>query len=227
MMKKILLLMCLFLLTGCSANYNLVIDENIYHESLEITNSNYDDIYKSQIENALNASVPADINYYDPVSTHKVDGVNYYEVEKNLDDTNLGLTYKYDFYYENYQNSTILKLFDSRSELLQNNNIVSLNATADYKVFLKYPELDKLNIKISTNKKVYTHNADRVSGNDYYWVILKDDSTSKKINFSYDKYENKQDVIEEKNSKIIYIILGGILFVGCLFLFIKIKNSNK
>ena len=215
MMKKILLLMCLFLLTGCSANYNLVIDENIYHESLEIANSNYGDIYKSQIENALNASMPADINYYDPVSTHKVDGVNYYEVEKNLDDTNLGLTYKYDFYYENYQNSTILKLFDSRSELLQNNNIVSLNATADYKVFLKYPELDKLNIKISTNKKVYTHNADRVSGNDYYWVILKDDSTSKKINFSYDKYEN------------IYIILGGILFVGCLFLFIKIKNSNK
>ena len=78
--------MCLFLLTGCSANYNLVIDENIYHECLEIANSNYDDIYKSQIENALNASMPADINYYDPVSTHKVDGVNYYEVEKNLED---------------------------------------------------------------------------------------------------------------------------------------------
>ena len=42
MTKRIMLLTCLFLLSGCSANYSLSIDDTGYHESLEITNSNYD-----------------------------------------------------------------------------------------------------------------------------------------------------------------------------------------
>lgn len=227
MTKKIMLLTCLFLLSGCSANYSLSIDDTGYHESLEITNSNYDNSYQEQIEKALVASMPVDINYYDPVNVHKVNDVIYYNIIKNKSDDELGITYSYDFDYENYQNSTIVKLFDPKSQILQNNSILSLNATLNKDLFLKYPNLDKLNIKITTNKKVYNQNANRISGNSYYWEISKSDDINRKINFSFDRYENKKVDTSSKYTNIIYISIGILFLVGCLILFIKIKNSNK
>ena len=82
---------------------------------------------------------------------------------------------------------------------------------------------DSVTINIKTNNEVISHNADKVSGNTYTWVINKDNAQDTNISINISK---KSMYIKP----IIYIILGVVflvLSIGAYIAYNKIKNRDS
>ena len=148
-MKKIILLLMIIFVSGCSAEYNLEYSDNTYKESLFINgnkNEQIDDnLFSSIINDYYNKNII--INYdADPGDIKNEDFPLYYNVynKKIIDDNRYGLLLNYN--YENkddYIKSTIVnELF---YDVIVDNNYIEMKSIKD--VFSNYDYLESITIK--------------------------------------------------------------------------------
>ena len=244
--KVILLAFAIFILTGCSASYNVEISDDNFTEYVTISELNQANLNKvsqysltlremidhqfsshteTNIDSALHGSSNPDIKY---------DGVSYYTKGRLPSGSGYGVYATHVFpSLDLYRNSNIAASNADFYKVIVDGDIISVMASS-FNAFEKYEFLDDITINITVNHYVRKHNADKVVGNVYTWKITKDTANTKTINLSYsksapvkvDKKEEKPDNTENYILLLILFGVGGLSGLG-YYLFMKKMSSNN
>lgn len=235
-MKKIMLLLICILLSGCTAQYTLTYEKDIYKESFSLEDDK-DKYYDSEsVVSLINQFYSSNIstNYLDDpeelAAGENLSNYNFYT--KSLIDKNgkYGIYLGYNFKEENEFKYSFLanQLFETiniNDNLIQAKNIKN--------IYDSYPYLKDINIVFKTDKIIENTNADKVEKNTYYWFINKDNYKNKIIDIRFNKNKNDNNTFIENGYlnfnaiKYIILILILILFIIVFVIYKKIRNSNK
>lgn len=230
-MKRVLLLFCLLLCSsGCSVKYHLNIDEvekMQYDESVEIISDDYDEVsyfYESSFPyNAYDDElVPSE-------SMERVDGVSYYEFNKRHDD-DYRIHFNFSFPSDKFSHSTGVKSAYPYFKMITDKDTVTL----DSGIFnsSKFSSVDSLEVSINVNREVLEHNADKVSGNIYTWIMNNDNISKRTMQLKYSRSNIEEEVIDEDNNwanehpLLLILITFASLFLGLgivLFVYRKMR----
>ena len=238
--KIILLLVGIFLLTGCDAEYNLTINDNSYKEdvTIEETNSAYwyngNDSATSMLSYGLNTPFPLDSD--SPIlseSNEKLNGIDYYNVKDISNDNRVGIRFDGSFDGESFkQSNMIVSNYNRYLKATLDGNVV-LSTGELLTAFENYSNLNTVTINIKTNNKVVKNNADEVNGDTYTWVVNRENYNNKSIYFEF-KESNKSDTEKQQMSDIqktllfLGIIIGAVvLVVVVILLFVYAKNRHN
>ena len=217
MKRIIVVLISLLLLTGCTIDYNLVIDKDSIKETITGTASKEE--YEVREEdsglNLFYTYINDDIN---PL----ISGDGLYT--KDINEIDNGINYKYDFIYKNnYDKSKIINSCFENSNVKETDTYYSIELSGEF--YCLYS--DKININVISNYAVLENNAKEVNGNKYSWVI--DDSSNVNIFLNISK-----EIKYEEPSKTKFIstfqLVGLIIFVvltGITYILYRKKNSGK
>ena len=198
--KFVILLVIMFILSGCNGSYNLYIDNNYFSEDIKIDTLNL----SSDIINR---------NYY----PFNYDLTKVYE-RKNIKDNGisiLNLRYKYSF--EEFLNSTayITCFLNRKYENNKDYYYIYLNDLVEC-----YYGQD-FDINIITKNKVLMNNADSVNGNTYTWHVTEKNKDNLTIEIKIAKGKLANDY-----SYITYILFG-IIVLGVIIVIRKFMNKKE
>jgi len=234
MTKKILIVVIIMLfITGCSGEYNLTIDGDIYKEEINIIGENSTEI------NSLNKKwqMPIDKEEYnyggDPSSDGSTNNIYKYKLNNNI------LTFNYNFNMNNYRNSSaVSNCYDSLnvSYYVSDNGKSIIISTGDKNLcFERYSTLKNLVINITVDRPVINSNADKSDGNKYTWYINSTNAKEKSINLILDDTEsnngktnnlNKGSIFENYMLYIFSAVFIMIILLGRLW-FNRMKEKNN
>ncbi len=250
-MKKIIFgLIILFLLSGCTVNYELTIDNNTLQESININGEDeQDNFYLSSYTKPVEAFLNSPTN---SETDDKMPGVEYYDMVKNSDELgNYHLNLNYNFSKEKFIDNNIINSSVSSLYYSNENGELSISTGLYIKAFNLYNGIDNLNVKIniSDDYEIIDSNAHNQDGNILYWQVdrdnyqkspiylrLKDKNYKEQSNNngnihtntnSNSNNNNKED--ESNNNAIIIAFLSLFLFILVLIIIIsfKFKKNNK
>ena len=216
--KSILLLFLLFLITGCTVNYSLTIDENL-NEYIHI-NSNIDEeipLYYEDLDNLSEVD-------------GKLDGYKYYNKSNNNGYTSYTIAYD----EADFSKITSCNLLFDKCELvkIENGNMV-LSTTTGTGIFNTYPYVDSININLTINGEVITNNADIITNNTYIWKLTPETANDKKIyvefkdNNKLGSKNNKTEKTDKEKTKENLFYLGLLLIALVLLLVVFITIQRK
>lgn len=233
-MKKILSLLTILLLTGCSVNYDIKIDGNKLEEEIKITESinNFNEsISDQQVENS-----------YSEFSSDKKEK---YKTSKNKQDdfVTYTLNQKYTISERMYIRA-FSECFDTYKVSVEGKNYVIKTGQEFKCLSYGYNKIDNVNVNISIAQPVIESNADSVSNNIYTWTFDNNSPEDKYIYIKFKKIdinENKKtniiDTIKNNmklpfDSDILIVIVSLIIIVILVLLFILVgirinKKNNK
>ena len=204
-MKKIhLLFLALFLLSGCSVEYNLEFYDNTLNEQI--------------IMSPLSPSAKADVQFLTP---YAIDNYEYQE-EYNVDitDTTLILNYQYSKNLYNMANS--LKECYTLSNFSYDDEYYYLLTSGEFKCLTHAGHAaDEVKINFKTNYTVISANADYVDDSNYQ---------NKPIEIKLEKknYTQKDDSDDNGNPLIFWLIVGILAIALIIFgLNMKSKMSKR
>ncbi len=209
--KYILLILILFLFTGCSGNYNLKFNKDLsVDEELNILIDNYEDTYEKTHQLFEKGNIDPD------------------KYEIMIEKNKVKIVYKesYQSFEEYYLNSNLYKVLFKNIEYNKDNKGMTINTESNFKLndkdvqnLVNSYDIDNLKINIITDFNVNKNNADEIKDNTYTW-ILKSSDTYKNINIGYD-YKN------EKSSSIILLVLMGVISLGIIIYLLLYLFRNK
>lgn len=228
-MKKIkifLILLTVVLLSGCSVEYNLTINED---------SSVNEKVVAKEITNRMKINTGLD----------KKESVYYLYDMFNREDLDTNLTYKTE---KNYTIATVTGFHDSVEAYAQNfksdvikeinytekNNIVTLQFNQDEilsSTASRAPIYDEITINIEVPFKVVDSNAYESNRDVYTWKIKKDQKVQK-MYISYDKTNLKKSRIlsignNQYNIKYAYVAIVIILLILTIIVAIVYVNNRK
>ena len=168
MKKKLLILVALiFLITGCTTEYNIVIDDSSIKE--EIVSTITDEDIPVQTEEEKQAEIELD----DEITPFIKEDQFPFEDERVKYDkkvyqkdgkTIVKLTYNYS--YDEFTQSKTYSCFD-KHKLSNNNGALDIEFNGGFYCLMG----DSVTINLFTDKIVTETNADKVDGNKYTWTI--------------------------------------------------------
>lgn len=226
-MKKIkILIAVLFIsfLSGCTVNYNIVINEDLSIEenaSIEETQSYFEENYTY-----YNSSEIVDSLWNLYIEDYKEANYTY---TQNSKQTGVYAKAQYKNFEEYKSKTTIYHQLFENVDYNVEGNIVTLRAIGYYPYNDQDPNrfaIDKATITIRIPFKVIETNADKISSDTYVWNVDKYDNEKEIIvKFDLSKVLNKKE-----NKDIYYFIVFGIIvtIIGIvLFVTYKIKNNDN
>lgn len=215
-MKKIifLLLICL-LLTGCTVNYNLDINDNNFKETLT----------GNVLNTELNNNDNTDINMFsylitgDQPAFYKNDNIFFNKATNNT--TNgIDFDYNYTFNEYNFNNSRIInECFDNHIYEYKDNTyylVVSGKFNCNYS--------EKTNINITTDYNVTANNAQTIKNNTYTWTIDENNKDNIYFFITIDKTNKSNFDFQWSTFKTIGLIIIILLSSICIYFLKKDKN---
>lgn len=181
MKKKLLFIISfIFLLTGCSTEYNLSISNDGIKEHTVVT------IPDSAIpKKDSNGQVDDRVTPFIADDQYPFFGneETIYKKKVTKKNGNTIVTLDYNFTHDNFKESYVYKGCFSNSEYEKDKNGYSLHLYGNFYCM----HGNKVTIKIKTNNRVLEHNADKVSGNVYTWVIDSDNMLDTNIKIKLSK----------------------------------------
>lgn len=216
-MKKIFILVCLLLLTGCNATYEITIKDNKIKEKLTLVEL---DQSKFDFENDTGWTLRQLFESQLEVSNDEFSKEDY--TVKDLSNNNkLGLEYNSKS-SENLINSPAINQCYTSPIMRKDDKVIKFSSGSSFTCFDYYDNLEQVTIVLKTNHKVLSSNAHKVEDDKYTWIITKDGE--KNIEFSYEMMD-----IKESNLLTIVLVIVLILIVGfvSLYLLKKSKEENK
>lgn len=216
-LKIAFIIICLCL-TGCSTEYNLEFSNDEIKEHI-VTNILDTDIPKQPTDNIATHDDPItpfiDNDQYPFVQDNSITYDK--KVEKKNNATIVTLDYKYS--HEDFKKSRAFNSCFEEKEFKETKKGYNLNFAGHF--YCLYG--DSVTINIKTNNEVISHNADKVSGNTYTWIINKEKAQDANISINISKTSMFV-------KPIIYIIVGVIflvLSIGAYIAYNKIKNRDS
>lgn len=211
MKKKLLILIAIiFLVTGCTTEYNFVIDDTSIKEEIVSSIPNEDIPSETEKEIELDDEITPFIKkdqfpFEDEHSKYNK------KVYKKEDKTLVKLTY--DYTYDEFTRSKTYSCF-KKHKISNNNGALDIEFSGKFSCL----KGDNVTINIFTDKIVNETNADKVDGNKYTWIINEDNVDNTSIIL-------KTNENIEVNSLLIFIII--FIFASLILTLIMYFNSNK
>lgn len=225
MKRKILFLLFVILLTGCSATYDLEIsDKSIDEVTSIIGNSNYvnNNLYKYYLEKPVPLSKEAPIQ---SESDEKLESVEYYDKEDLSNNGIVGLKFSGKFNNDIFiDDSYILSFFVGDYNIKKNNNEIEISVPTNFKAFKQFNDLENVTVNIKSKYKVKEHNADSVNGNVYTWNITRDNYNKEELKMILNKKGIFNSSVDKDNSMFVFTIVISILVAVLLVIYLLVKR---
>lgn len=217
MKKKIIMLLSILLLTGCTVNYNLEIDDNILKEKITGT--------VTKEESKQNSKATDISTIYSIINEEQKPIYNKEEIyQKSLKDNgnNIDYTFSYNYTMEDFINSTIINTCFENHEIEQLDNYYSIRLSGNF--YCLYSK--KINIAVTSNLKVASNNTDKIKDNTYIWTI---DKNTTDIELVVDKDTPYTKPIKRGISSTFRIVCFIVLVVlsSLAYILYKKKNSSE
>lgn len=211
--KIVIILLGMFLLSGCTVEYNASITKNEVLENITINGLVNDDFPITAYINEQGASE----------TDEKIPGLNYYEIIQNGDIRTL----KFNFPFNHYRESRAINTCYKNIQISMTNNNYQITTDNFNSCLNFYNDIDQLNINLNfTNDFVVNKsNADQVNKNVYTWHINRENYQNKPIEISFTLTE--KDSSTTKNSPLNKIIILSSLLGFTIFLIMIIKMKNR
>ena len=215
-MKKILIVLLAFLLTGCQVNYNLNFKDEELNEKVSILLK--DNSYTEQNISILKKNKSYAI--YDQIG-HEPYNITFQDNSKTFI-----ANYEYTYKLVDFNRSTLINQCYEAAAFVKDGNNYLLTTSNEFRCLTyEYFDVNEVNITITTNHKVISSNADKVKNGKYIWNINKDNITNKPIKIVFGKAKkNIFELFSELNFLIIFLI--SIAIVGGIS-YIIISRKNK
>lgn len=239
--KLILAIFVALFTTGCTVDYNLLIEDNKIKETTTFHQDSSDTDEKSYMYSQYLEEYPIYIDeeylYYDP--NKKVEGNTYYDKSITDDSNGYNATYKAEFEIKEYDRSRFFNdAFVNRSSGYDKNERCYYIIADKLKIFEQENNINHINVSINiVGYKVIESNQDSVNNNIYTWSFDRSDKGRKNITIKFKK-ENSNIEIDPSDNKtepnkvdskytmyIFYGILLLVIIIGYL-IFRKMKQSN-
>lgn len=215
-MKKILfiLITCL-LLTGCTVNYNLEINDSNFKETItgNVLNTELDTNNSTSINNysfLLNE---------EQASFYKNENIFYNKTTNNTKE-GIDFDYNYIFNENNFNNSRIInECFDNHVYEYKDNKyylVVSGKFNCNYS--------ETTNINITTDYNVTSNNAQTIKNNTYTWTINENNKDNIYFFITIDKTNKSSFNFSWSTFKTIGLIIIILLSGICIYFVKKDKN---
>lgn len=215
--KIVVVFVVLLLLTGCTINYDLTINENSIDEKISgnVNKSEYqlsdEDTSPNLFYTLINGDVPA-----------LVVGDDLYK--KDISELEDKLNYNYSYTYNNnFDKSRIINSCFENHIISETDKYYHIELSG--KFYCLYS--DKININVTSNYEVIDNNADKINGNKYVWTI--DNSNGVDILLTISKEEKYEEPVKAKmfsTFQIAGLIVFALLTIITYILY-KRKNSGK
>ncbi len=240
--KKLILAMLIALCTtGCTVDYNLVIEDNNIKETTTFHQESSDTDEKSSMYSQYLEEYPIYIDekylYYNP--NKKVEGNTYYDKSITDDSNGYNATYKAEFKIKEYDRSRFFNYaFVNRSSGYDKNEGCYYIIADKLKIFEQENNINHINVSINlVGYKVIESNQDSVNNNTYTWSFDRSDKERsivlrlKKDNSNVEvkpSNNDKNDTIKKESQYTMYIFYGILLLVIIIgyLIFRKMKQSN-
>jgi len=247
--KILMILIIVFLATGCSVDYNLEVDGTKFTEDFNINTevnslSTKEDLYNSYLEEyPIYNDDYEEFRYDDPYTKDK----NYTYYTKSYQELENGYIFKYNASFNNhndYNKARTLKM------IFNTGGVGYIKDKDNYYISFAKPKLDYLGINTLTvqinfkNIDVIDNNATRVNGSVYTWIL---ENNNANINVTYklknnnvtpnnpndkeeeNKTDNNENIEKKENTIFDYILVGSVilLFIIVIIGIVKYKSINK
>lgn len=245
MKKKLIVLLTLFITTGCTVNYDLVIEDEILKETTTFKQEENSFYTKEYINTLYKEEYPI---YYDEEFLYlspeeKIEGNTYYEKNIQENSSNYTITYKATYDFDDFKRAQLLNTaYGNYSIGYDYQDDCYYIIASNFKLFKtnKYLTNVTLNIELK-NYTVIESNNDYKNGNTYIWNLNKNDNNII-LRYKNTNSNNKQEekpIINNNNIQtkekfnidnyILYIflvIIVLIIFFGYKW-FLKFKDKNN
>ncbi len=248
-------ILTLFLLTGCTANYNV----EIYNEKvkvngkvLEANKNKWDEVVEivdsSPFENST-PSVYEDLVDGNQKFTYRQLIDNQFKLDVTLkplvglskinNPWQLGLKFKRSYKLYGDNSDSLLSVagpsvcYDNFNVTVdeENNNII-ISTSSKNKCFDMYKNLDSITVKLKTNHKVVNSTADEVDLHTYIWKLTRENSNDKPLQITLKRneyvfnYDNRLVKLVGFSAFLAFII---VLFykLGIIIYNFKVRRRNK
>ena len=207
--KFLVLLLIVFLLSGCKAEVNVNITKDKISNKITIeTNNDEYNRYASSYREFFPAYFEDNVS--DEMPDEELVDVEYFSYSKTPTSGGMVFNYSYDYPLADYINSTPLQVAFTSSTIEVDKKtdsiIVHINDLTDdngktYEVplFDSYSNLDELRINVTSELKVISNNADSYRDGVYTWIFNRN-HTDKKIDLIVDSGGNNSVVINTTKS---------------------------
>ena len=216
---KILVLICgMFLLSGCSVEYNLTINKNTMEEDI---NAIFDKATESELASRMEPIRRSAYYNYDTRENE------YYIFNKREDDNNIILSYNYEYTGNNlYKSEAASRCYYKRIVNVTDENI-TINTDNQVACLFKdgEREIDDITVNIRTDLIVLENNADEVNDNVYTWYINDQNYTNKPIYIKIEKDFQKESIVSQVIPIIIIVLV--VIGIGILIYFRVQKKHMK
>ena len=213
--KYIVISVLLLLVTGCSGNYNVKINEDMsVNEELYLTIENKEGLYQKTLK------------------IFNDNNVKEKDYEVVLSDDNLKITYNasYNSIEEYILNSKVYHQLIDNIELNKSNNYVDLYVNEKLKLSnlnmkqngTNLTDLDVLQVNIENPFEVKFSNAELVTDNVYTWTI-KNGDIEKKIQM---QFKPSLDIFPYRQVIVLSVVIICFVIIG-VSIYIRYKKSQK
>ncbi|MGM9878950.1 MAG: hypothetical protein ACI31R_02880 [Bacilli bacterium] len=235
MKKYIILILTVFLMSGCTATVNLNIELDKITENITIFAKDQSEYNKASNWNGFPLPLYYDQELSNPFSDtrEKEAGVSYYDV--SFDETNKKINLNGEFDFDNHKRSSIIRNCFKYYEIRQydNNYIFSTSSglICDY---------SNIEVVVQTPYKVTMHNSEKVdtTNNTYTWIIndsnkeeinlyFEIDSSQKVLNDNKDNVDSSGSEISKSINVVVLIIIVLIIFVFIIIGYFILRKRKK
>lgn len=225
----------ILLVSGCTVDYNLSVDDNFIKENLSFTEV---DTTKLDIIRTYGTFWMDDISYRNLINEYMNmniastrDNQQFYD-KQLISDNGVGMNLSYKFDLDSYRESKIAYNCYKYFNVDNLDGIYTISTSKDFLCFNDdYPLLEQVNINITTKYKVLDNNATAVDGNTYRWVINKRNADNSQIIIKFQtESDNIFDNLINEDNKFLIIIIGILGIIGIIivsYVYLKSRKNNK
>lgn len=210
-MKKLLLLLMIILLAGCSAKVEIKIDKD---EIIETTK-----IYNTKVNVYDGNNIKQDISWY--LEDFERD-YEFYTITEFEENEYVGKKYDITVPLENWSGTSILAPCYETFEFKKTDTNISLN-TSEENICVDFFVIKDITVIVESDLDLISTNADYIRGNKLVWNITENNYTNKSIQFDYSIKKSKSN----KQNLIYAILIISCLIIGVLLIIKKINKKNN
>ena len=233
MKKVILALLCVIILSGCKAEYNITFDKkmNVDEELFGYENDEFYDSYtNSSYNRVISFILEPSLDYFNnndySIKTGDFDGNKGAKINRSFNNFNeykeiYGAAQLYEVSSKSedpeIRKTSLEKLAECYTQLNNTDGHINTDEQNQEKYYVS-----DLKLNITLPFEVKDSNADSVNKNTYTWNFNKENN-NREIVLSFDKNKIKVDYT-------MYIIFGSIalvLIIIVMFFYFKVKNRDK
>lgn len=233
MKKKILIILLAILMTGCTAEYKIKIEDGKVYETLTVIEDNKENLntkdeagrtFEDYAE-MYGKTYDLTTSFYDLYSDESCqEGCSYYTKEYINEDGKIGFKLTHEYELDEYNDSTIANEYFPGFQVEVTEGIVKIIGGSSWNFINSFKNLDEIKITIESDNKIISSNGVK-KNNEYTWKVRSGNTYG--LNKLYMMLDTNLKEDENKNNNILFFIIFLILIIIALVGYLMYKKRNE